>query len=114
MKDFKDVMDLWPSRAALAEDIGEPRGMVQQWYERNYIAADWYHQIVEAARRRVDAGDPKAKALSSITYPLLFQIGQEGRARKRESARARRSTQQSKAQAKKQKPNKRPRAELAV
>lgn len=112
MKDFRDVIGLWPSRADLARDIGEPpsSNMVHQWWERNYIAADWYHLIVEAARRRVDAGE-RSDDFAKITYKLLFELGQEGRAKKKQSARARGAKPPHKAKRKPAKP-KRNRAEL--
>ena len=49
---FSDVIDLWPSARALAEDIGEKTASVHKWRQRDSIPAGKWLAVVDAAERR--------------------------------------------------------------
>ena len=49
---FSEVIDLWPSIAELARDIGEPYETVRQWRLRDSIPLRAFTRVVRAAARR--------------------------------------------------------------
>lgn len=49
---FSEIIDLWPSIAELARDIGEPYETVRQWRLRDSIPVRAFTRIVRAAARR--------------------------------------------------------------
>jgi len=65
MRRFSDVFDLWPSRAELADDMGEKDGTVRQWANRNYVRAHYFDRIVAAAQSR---------GFNEVTHELLSKI----------------------------------------
>lgn len=52
MRDFRDVIEAWPSRADLAADTGARYGTVKQWWRRNSIPPEYWARLVTAARQR--------------------------------------------------------------
>lgn len=50
--DFTAVIDLWPSVADLAGDIGEKTDTVRKWRTRNAIPSDKWARVVEASKKR--------------------------------------------------------------
>jgi hypothetical protein len=52
MGSFRAVIDLWPSKAQLARDIGCAESRVQKWSVRNSIPAEWWLRLINAAHRR--------------------------------------------------------------
>lgn len=52
METFQDVIDLWPSRAALALDVDATPAQVSKWWQRDSVPGEWWAPIVLAARRR--------------------------------------------------------------
>lgn len=51
-QDFRDIIDLWPSAAYLAGEIGASPGLVASWKHRNSIPPKWWEKIERAALRR--------------------------------------------------------------
>jgi len=49
---FSEVIDLWPSIAELARDIGEPYETVRQWRLRDSVPSRAFVKITRAAARR--------------------------------------------------------------
>jgi hypothetical protein len=49
---FADVIDRWPSPAALSEDVGVPKQTARFWRMRNSIPAKRWNLVIEAARVR--------------------------------------------------------------
>lgn len=49
---FLDVMDLWDSPQALADDLGYKLSRVQKWRVRRSIPPDSWSDLIEAAKRR--------------------------------------------------------------
>lgn len=49
---FSEVIDLWPSIAELARDIGEPYETVRQWRLRDSVPVRAFVKITRAAARR--------------------------------------------------------------
>ncbi|MCG8442518.1 MAG: hypothetical protein MI723_11985, partial [Caulobacterales bacterium] len=60
-----DVIDLWPSIAAFAVDLGVPYTTAASWRSRNSIPSRFWAGVVEAAERRGVAGVDLA-SLSAI------------------------------------------------
>lgn len=52
MKNFKEVIGLWPSPAELAGDVGEKADTVRKWKERGSIPSDCWVDLVAAAEKR--------------------------------------------------------------
>lgn len=52
MKNFSDVIDLWPSITELATDIGEKPNLVSQWRKRKSIPSERWLALIAAAERR--------------------------------------------------------------
>jgi len=50
--DYKQIIDKWPSVAALAADLQVKRWTVQKWRWRNSIPAAWWAEIESAAKKR--------------------------------------------------------------
>ncbi len=51
------IIDMWPSRAALAEDVGTPDdpvtlATVHKWAQRNSIPSQYHAPLLRAAGRR--------------------------------------------------------------
>ena len=46
---FRDIIDLWPTRSALASEIGEQYGTVHQWHLNDSIPGRAFAAIVRAA-----------------------------------------------------------------
>ncbi len=75
---FTDVIDLWPSARALAEDVGEKTASVHKWRQRDSIPGDKWLAIVTAAKQRgydIDLG-----ALASIASEQPADAPKEGAA----------------------------------
>ena len=56
---FRDVIELWPSREAMAADIGAGASAVSKWWQRDGIPAEWWSAILAtgiANDNRVTAG----------------------------------------------------------
>lgn len=68
---FRDVISLWPSRPALASDLGTDRLLVvNAWWNRDSIPAAEFLNVVRAAEKN---GYP-------VTLELLAQIAEKRRA----------------------------------
>ena len=52
MESYRDIIDAWPSRRALAEDLGVDYETVKKWRQRDSIPAAHWPALVKAARRR--------------------------------------------------------------
>lgn len=60
---FRPIIDLWKSRAELADELQIPRVTVQQWWTRDSIPAERFREIVLAAQK---------KGLRSVTEQALM------------------------------------------
>lgn len=60
---FRPIIDLWKSRAELADELQIPRVTVQQWWTRDSIPAERFREIVMVAQR---------KGLRSVTEKALM------------------------------------------
>lgn len=49
---FSEVVDLWPSAVALADDIGEKHTTVRAWRVRNSIPGEKWLTVIAAAESR--------------------------------------------------------------
>lgn len=58
MSSFREVIDLWPTPVALAQDLTEMRGVevsvyrVRKWRERDSIPADYWQAVINAGSKR--------------------------------------------------------------
>lgn len=53
---FRPLIAKWHAKAALAADIGTSQKVVQAWWNRDSIPAQWYPAIARAAERRLIRG----------------------------------------------------------
>ena len=52
MQAFQNIIRRWPSRTALAEDMGVALHVVHHWHHRNSIPAKYDGKLLEAASQR--------------------------------------------------------------
>lgn len=57
---IKDLIDRWPSRKALADDIGAPEASVHKWAANGRIPSGWQYAVhIAAASRGFDDVTPE-------------------------------------------------------
>ena len=52
---FRDLIDLWPSRAEFARDLGHlgvSLARVQKWAQTGSVRAEFFQHILDSAKRR--------------------------------------------------------------
>ena len=49
---YRDLIAMWPSKRALALDIGAKLKTVELWHHRDSIPASWWLELIKAADRR--------------------------------------------------------------
>jgi hypothetical protein len=52
MKNYSEVINLWPSVAELASDTGKSEEAVRKWKERKKIPSSNWSEVAEAAAKR--------------------------------------------------------------
>jgi hypothetical protein len=52
MQSFRDIIALWPSPEALADEIGEKGWTVRKWKQRDSIPSGRWLAVIEAAAAR--------------------------------------------------------------
>lgn len=64
MKTHLDIMNLWPSTKAMADDlpVPTPRETVRRWKRVGHIPPTRYDDVIAAAAKR---------GFKGVTYPLL-------------------------------------------
>ena len=50
MNSYKEAIDLFPRRAALAREIGVPASTARAWHRRDGIPPEWFERIGRAAK----------------------------------------------------------------
>ena len=70
MDQTKDIIRLWPSRAALATDCGVRVGVVKQWERRNSIPSAYWAATVAGALTR---------GIPNVTLECLAQVAAQRR-----------------------------------
>lgn len=50
--DYRTIIQQWPTQADLARDMGLQAASVYKWHERGNIPAQYWLDLVSAARRR--------------------------------------------------------------
>jgi hypothetical protein len=45
---FRSIIELWPSREAMASDIGAGASTVSKWWQRDSIPADWWAMLLRS------------------------------------------------------------------
>lgn len=53
---IKALIDLWPTRATCAHDVGVTKSRVDKWAQSNSIPARYHRRVVESAKVRGFAG----------------------------------------------------------
>ncbi len=76
---FRDVVALWPTPDALADEIGAGVAAVRKWPQRDNIPAEWWVAILAT---------DKAK-LAGVTAELLAELAAREAAEPSEAAEAR-------------------------
>lgn len=51
LKNFAEVIDLWPSKSSLAEDLEVSQKVVYQWHSRKQIPGYHWNAILQSARK---------------------------------------------------------------
>lgn len=51
-RNFRDVVELWPSREAMAADVSEHAWVISKWWQRRSIPADRWSVILLTDRAR--------------------------------------------------------------
>lgn len=49
---FRELIDLWPTKAAFATEVGHPYQRAFHWYLRNQIPAEYWHSVLAKAAER--------------------------------------------------------------
>lgn len=49
---FRAVIELWPSREAMAADIGARSSAVSKWWQRDGIPAEWWATVLSTDKAR--------------------------------------------------------------
>jgi hypothetical protein len=44
---FRELIELWKTREAMAADIGAKASAVSKWWQRNNVPAEWWSPILE-------------------------------------------------------------------
>lgn len=47
---FRAVIELWPSREAMATDIGAGASTVSKWWQRDSVPAEWWSSVLSTDR----------------------------------------------------------------
>jgi hypothetical protein len=61
---FQSIIELWPSREAMAAEIGAGASTVSKWWQRDSVPAEWWSAVL-ATERAVLAG-LNAEALTAL------------------------------------------------
>ena len=43
---FRSIIELWPSREAMAADIGAGASTVSKWWQRDSVPAEWWSAVL--------------------------------------------------------------------
>ncbi len=65
MNSFTDIISMWPSDQAFADDLGETVSLVRVWKHRNSIPARHWKQVLCGAKKR---------EFSQVTDALLIEL----------------------------------------
>ena len=49
---FRDVVNAWPTRDALAKDVGANLWLVLKWPQRDWIPAEWWLALLKTKTAR--------------------------------------------------------------
>ncbi|HXJ02900.1 MAG TPA: hypothetical protein VNH44_16895 [Micropepsaceae bacterium] len=73
---FRSIIALWPSREAMAADVGAPVTAVTKWGQRNNIPSDWWLAVL--ATERVAAAGVTAELLTTLAarQPISAEAAQ--------------------------------------
>ncbi len=52
LRTFADVVSLWPSITAFANDVGASPDRARKWVARESIPAEWFTSVTDAAHKR--------------------------------------------------------------
>jgi len=77
MNSHRQIIDLWPDRAAFARELGVKYQTARGWYIRNSIPPEYWCGICHAAKER---------GLEAVTTDLLATIKDGERAKGAEAA----------------------------
>lgn len=51
---FREIVELWPSHADMAVDVGAPVTTVRKWSQRNSIPAEWWASLLRTENARTN------------------------------------------------------------
>jgi hypothetical protein len=61
---FKSIIELWPSREAMAADIGTGASTVSKWWQRDSVPAEWWSAVL--ATEKATANLVTAELLTTL------------------------------------------------
>ena len=67
---FREIIDLWPSRVALADELGVRPQAIANMHMRDSVASEHFNKIVEAA---------KSMGYDGVTHELMCNLAARGR-----------------------------------
>lgn len=47
---FRDVIELWPSKEAMASDVSAKASTVSKWWQRGSIPAEWWSRVLDTEK----------------------------------------------------------------
>lgn len=71
-KTFRAIIELWPTRESLSEEIGARASTVSKWWQRDTIPAEWWSSVLNTERARL-AG-LTAENLASLAARELAEV----------------------------------------
>jgi hypothetical protein len=76
---FRAIIELWPSKEAMASDVGAGPWAVSKWWQRNSIPAEWWSAVLGAEPAR-EAG-VTAEMLTALAARDTASIGEPAEVR---------------------------------
>jgi len=52
LQSFRAIIELWPTRDAMAADVGAKPASVSKWWQRDSIPADWWSSVTSSSLAR--------------------------------------------------------------
>lgn len=76
MKSFQDILSAWPTKVALACEVGVPERRVRGWWAQDSIPGAYWLSVERAAAKRaeIEEGSAERARWGQITVALMARI----------------------------------------
>jgi hypothetical protein len=54
---FRDVVDLWPNRVRLGQEMGVDERIVSKWWQNDHVPPKWWLRLVDTERAKAAGVD---------------------------------------------------------